>query len=74
MYDLLPVSCFVGGVLVSKWCTSTKMYDLLPVSWSRSDAPEIRCMIFFGVFVSKWCPSTEMYDLLTGVLEVVPPH
>ena len=44
MYDLLPVSWFEvvpqhkdvrfdDGVLVSK-CPSTKMYVLLPVSWS----------------------------------------
>ena len=26
---------FVAGVLVSKWCPSTKMYDFLAVSWSR---------------------------------------
>ena len=36
---------FVAGVLVSKWCPSTKMYDLLPVSWSRSGAPALRCTI-----------------------------
>ena len=34
---------FVAGVLVSKWCPSTKMYDLLPVSWSRSGTPALRC-------------------------------
>ena len=36
---------FVAGILVSKWCPSTKMYDLLPVSWSRSGTPARRCMI-----------------------------
>ena len=36
-----------------KCCPSTKMYDLLPVSWFVA-----------GVLVSKWCPSTGMYDLL----------
>ena len=36
---------FVAGILVSKWCPSTKMYNLLPVSWSRSGAPAPRCTI-----------------------------
>ena len=36
---------FVAGNLVSKWHPSTKMYDLLPVSWSRSGAPALRCTI-----------------------------
>ena len=44
---------FVASILVSKWYPSTKMYDMLPVSWSVA-----------GVLVSKWCPSTRMYDLL----------
>ena len=68
---------FVAGVLVSKWCPSTKIYDLLPVSWSRSGGPALRCTICLGVEVvpltkmyvsllvsSKWCPSTKMYVLL----------
>ena len=42
---------FVAGVLVScrclglEGCPSTKMYDVLPVSWSRSGAPALRCTI-----------------------------
>ena len=44
---------FADGVLVSTWWPNTKMYDLLPVSWSVA-----------GVLVSKWCPSPNMYDLL----------
>ena len=47
---------FVAGVLVSKWCPSTKMHELLPVSWSRSRAPAQKC-------VSKWWPITKMNDL-----------
>ena len=69
---------FVDGVLVSK-CPSTKMYDLLMVSWSRSGGTALRCMFccwcrgleggapvrfVAGVLVSKWCPSTKMHDLL----------
>ena len=33
----------VASVLLSKWCPSTKMYDLMPVSWSRNGAPALRC-------------------------------
>ena len=63
---------FVAGVLVSKWCPSTEMYDLLPVSWSRSGALALRCTMrcqclgleVVPVLVSKWCPSSKMYDLL----------
>ena len=52
------VLALLPGVLVSGWCPSTTIYDLLPVSWSRSDAPALRCMICFGCLC----------------LEVVPRH
>ena len=36
---------FVDVALVSKWCPNAKMYDLLPLLWSRSGAPMLRCTI-----------------------------
>ena len=36
---------FVAVALVSKWCPNAKMYDLLPLLWSRSGAPIPRCAI-----------------------------
>ena len=36
---------FVAAALVSKWCSSANMYDLLPFFWSRSGAPVLRCTI-----------------------------
>ena len=36
---------FVAVALVSKWCPNAKMYDLLPLLWSRSGAPMLRCTI-----------------------------
>ena len=50
---------FVAGVWVSERCPSTKMSDLLPVSWSRSGGPALRCTIC--------CRSP-------GILEEVPQH
>ena len=69
---------FVAVALVSKWCPNAKMYGLLPLLWSRSGAPMLRCTIccrcfgrevvpvrFFAVvLVSKRCPNAKMYDLL----------
>ena len=36
---------FVAGVLGSKCGPGAKMYDVLPVSWTRSGVPVLRCMI-----------------------------
>ena len=50
----------VAGVLVSKWCPSTKMYDFLPVSWSRSGTPARRCTICcrcLGLLPVSWSRS-----------------
>ena len=64
---------FVAGVLVSKWCPSTKMYVLLLVSSSAicclrlglEVVPQHQDVRFLaGVLVWKWCPSTKMHDLL----------
>ena len=52
---------FVIVDLVSKWCLSDKMYDLLPLISSRSGAPVLRSTI---CWVSKRCPIDMMHDLL----------
>ena len=36
---------FVTVALVSKWCPSAKMYDVLPLLWSRSGAPVLRSTV-----------------------------
>ena len=65
---------FVAGVLVSKWCPSTKMYDLLPGSWSRRGAPTLRCTF------CCWClrsgaPARRCTICCRSLgLEVVPQH
>ena len=49
---------FVAVALVSKWCPNAKMYDLLPLLWSRSGAPMKRCTICcrcFGLEVAPQC-------------------
>ena len=48
---------FVAVALASRWCPNAKMYDLLPLLWSRSGAPIQRCTICCRCFG----------------LEVVPP-
>ena len=54
MYDVR----FVAVALVSKWCLSAKMYDLLPLLWPRSGAPILRCTVCcrcFGLEVVPHC-------------------
>ena len=49
---------FVAVALVAKWCPNSKMYDLLPLLWSRSGAPMLRCTICcrcFGLEVVPHC-------------------
>ena len=49
---------FVAVALVSKWCPNSKTYDLLPLLWSRSGAPMLRCTIScrcFGLEVVPQC-------------------
>ena len=41
---------FVAAALVSKWCSSANMHDLLPFFWSRNGAPVLRCTIGGGCF------------------------
>ena len=73
---------FVDGVLVSKWCPITKIYDLLPVSWFRSGAPARGCTICcrcLGLLPVSWSRSgapalrCTMFCRYLGV-EVVPQH
>ena len=64
---------FVSGVLISKWCPSTKMYDLMLVSWFGSDAPAARrtrcCQC------AKWCPELRCTICCRCLgLEVVPQY
>ena len=59
---------FVAGVLVSKWCPSTKMYDLLPVSWSRSGAPALRCAICCRCLGLEVVPQHKDVRFVDGVL------
>ena len=54
----------VAVALVSKWCPNAKMYDSLPLLWSRSGAPIPNVRFDAVALVSKWCPNAMMYDLL----------
>ena len=60
MYVLLPVS--------SKWCSSTKMYDLLLVSWFRSGAPARRCTICCRCLGLEVVPQHKDVRFVAGVL------
>ena len=54
---------FVAVALVSKWCPNAKMYDLLPLLWSRSGAPLPRCTICcrcFGLEVVPQCQDVRL--------------
>ena len=41
------------------WCPSVKKYDLLPLLWSRSGAPKLRCTNYL-----EWCHKKKKYRLL----------
>ena len=66
MDNLLPVSRFVAGVLVSKWCPNIKMDDLLPGSWYRSGAPILRWTICCWCLGLEVVPQYSMCGLLPG--------
>ena len=57
---------FVAVALVSKLCPNAKIYDLLPLLWSRSGAPMLRCTICCRCFGLEMVPrlNSKMYDLL----------
>ena len=49
--------------LASNWCDNAKMYDLLPLLWSRSGAPMLRCTICcrcFGLEVVPQCQNVRL--------------
>ena len=48
-----------------KWCSISSVCDLLPLLWSRSGAPMLRCTICCRcVGIPDWCPNAKMYKLL----------
>ena len=71
---MLRCSGVLPLALVSKWCPIAKMYDLLPLLWSRSGAPVPRCTIVllcFGLEVVPQCLRCTTCCRCFG-LEVVP--
>ena len=50
---------FVAVALVSKWCPNSKMCDLLPLLWSRSGAPMLRCTICCRCFGLEAVPQFQ---------------
>ena len=56
---------FFAVALVLKWCSISSVCDLLPLLWSRSGAPMLRCTICCRCFgIPEWCPNAKMYKLL----------
>ena len=49
----------VAVALVSKWCPNAKMYDSLPLLWSRSGAPMLRCSICCRGFGLEVVPQSQ---------------
>ena len=71
MYDLLPLLLSGAPMLrCTKWLwPESKMYDLLPLLWSRSGAPMLRMCDLLPLLWSRSgavlrCNVWKMYDLL----------